>query len=131
MKPEFPICLRCKIMDTCHPELYPVIVGRTGTVNPVKDKHKHVIPTWCGNYTCGMDGEISAQLALANLEAYEEVAVTEYSGEINEIWAVPFGSSEKRTDLHKHRVITPDGQVYAKQDDMYYATQKIRGVNSA
>lgn len=127
MNPEYPICQKCKIKETCHPALNPVIIGRSGDRIPITDKHKHIIPTWCGNYTCWTEGEAAAKEKLQHPELFKATIVTEFSGYVHEELTVTFGTSEKRTDILEHRVIATSGQIYAYQDGTYYATQSISG----
>lgn len=125
MNPEYPICQKCKIANTCHPTLNPVIVGRSGDRITIKDKHKHISSTWCGNYTCWTEGEREAKEKLQHPELFETTTVTELSGYVHKEQTVTFGTSEKRTDIQKLRIVATTGQIYAYQDGEYYATQNI------
>ncbi len=126
MNPEYHICNHCKIRDTCHPKLLPIIVGRDGRAIAVGKLHKEaVFGTRCGRYTCTTDGEYVARQLMVNPENMSELEVTELDNSIHTILAVALGTSEKRTDINQFRIVDQTGRVYAQQDGVYYFAQDL------
>ncbi len=62
---------------------------------------------------------------MADPENMEEVEVVEYDGTVHTVLAAVLGTSEKRTDIERLRVVEESGNIYAKQDGVYYFTQNI------
>lgn len=126
MNPEYNICGNCKIKNTCHPKLIPIIVGRDGRSIPGGKLHKEAaFSTICGRYTCSTDGEYVARQLMTDPEHKREFEVTELDASIHTILASVFGTSGKRTDMNELRIVEESGRVYAKQDEMYYFTQDL------
>jgi hypothetical protein len=125
MNKEFQVCRLCRVNNSCHPDLLPVFVGRSGRPHTIKDKEKYMLRIDCGNYTCGLDGETAARAAIKHDDGFKSYPVTEQTGEIHEVEGIAFGTSNKRTDINEHRIVTREGQIYARQSDMYFPTQRI------
>ena len=126
MNSEYHICRNCKIKDTCHPVLLPIIVGRDGRSITVSKYHvEAVYSTRCGRYTCGTDGSFVANGLIADQSSMRMHEVCERDGTVHIVLAAVLGTSEKRTDIDELRIVSDAANVYAKQDGVYYFTQNI------
>lgn len=126
MNAEYYICNHCKIKNTCHPDLLPIIVGRDGRAIKVSKMHQEAVySTRCGRYTCSTDGEYVARQLMEDVEKYEEFEGTELDGAVHTLIGAVLSTSEKETGRLRLRMVTPTAHVYALQNGVYYFAQDL------
>lgn len=121
MKKESKICDTCRIRTMCHKALRPEIMHDDGTTRRIPDHYTHIEDLDCRHVSCDSEGIPAARKAKRS-GIFKLFPVSVGSDRTDQFRAAVFGSADKPTHKGEWRIVSDIGQIFSKQDNVFYPT---------